>query len=115
MSSAIGLGLHFGVVTSCFVESLNAVRPVQLSFGPIYNAKNALGCAVILLDVTSYAITNDPIFHSGVLNFFPNINCLGDITGCTPDFLLKELISTVTRFTISIVSLFGNFVNGVSH
>ena len=85
-----------------------------LLFGLIYNAKNALGCAIILLDVTSYAITNLPILHSGVLIFFPNINCLGDITGYTHDFLLNKLISTVTCFTISIVSLYGNFVNGVS-
>ena len=33
-----------------------------------------------------------------VLYFFPNNNCLGDITGCTPDFLLNELISKGNTF-----------------
>ena len=64
---------------------------------------------------TSYTITSLPILHNGVLNILLNNICLGDITGCTPNFLLNELISTVTRFTISIVSLLGNFLNSVSH
>ena len=50
MSAAIGLCLHLGVVTSHFIASLKTVQPVLLSLGPIYNAKNALGRAVILLD-----------------------------------------------------------------
>ena len=115
MSSAIGLGFHFGVVTSRFVENLNTIRPVPLLFGPMYSTKNALGCVHLLLAVTLYAITSLPILHNGVLYFLPNNICLGDITGCTPDFLLNELISIVTCSTISIVSLLRNFLNGVSH
>ena len=70
---------------------------------------------LLLLDCTSYTNTSSPIIHNGVLNFFPRIICLGDITECTPVLLLNELISTVAHFVISIVSLFGYILNGVSY
>ena len=69
----------------------------------------------MLLDCKSQSNTSSLILHNGVLNFFPNIICLGDITECTPDYLLNELVSTVVCFVIYIVSLHGYFVNGVSH
>ena len=80
----------------------------------MYNTYNAPGRDVLLLALTSYANTSSPILYKGVLNFFPNIICLGDSTECTPDFLLNDLISIVARVVISIVSLLEYFVDCVS-
>ena len=104
--------LQFRSILSSFWPQLLQLSPWMK---PHDSGKNTLVYVVLLLDVTSYAITRSLIFHNGVLNFFSNSICLGDITGCTLDFLLNELISAVTRFNISIVSRLVNFMNGVSH
>ena len=48
------------------------------------------------------------------MDFFPSIIYQGDITEYTPDLLLNKLKSIVAHFFISIVSILGYFVNGVS-
>ena len=80
----------------------------------VWSDVQCIECSWNLCLVASSYVISLPILHSRVLNFLPNNICLQDTTGCTPDILLNELISTTTRFNISIVNLFGYLSNGVS-
>ena len=78
--------------------------PPPSSLGRRYSAAKDLILSMLLVVPPLTAYTHDPGGYGVNTIFLPVTICLGDITGCTPPFLLIKLIISIVKTTNSLIS-----------
>ena len=76
----------------CMVLMLYTKCPPPSLLGRSYSAVKIFVLSILLVAPPLTAYTHDPGGYDGNIIFLQVTICLGDITGCTPPFLLIELI-----------------------
>ena len=110
--SVIGMGFLLNPTTLhaellCMVLMLYTKCPPPSSLGRRYNAAKLLILSTLLVVPPLTAYTHDPGGYGGSFILLPVMICLGDITGCTPPFLLMELIIFTVDITNSLIKRAG--------
>ena len=93
------------------VRILYTKCPPPSSLGRRHSTGKVLMLSMLLVVPPLTAYTHDPGGYGGETIFLPATISLFDITGCTPPFLLMELIIFTVETTRSLINLAGIFVS----